>query len=343
MTGIETEQEAARLFEILRNITDFRKGIKYDMASCLSFAPLTLEINRLKKQHNAVILAHYYCTPEIVYGIADFRGDSYGLSKTAAAVKEDTIIFCGVYFMAQTAKIINPAKRVFLPPLFAGCSLADSVDAEQVKVLRAKHPAAEFICYINSTAEVKAQCDICCTSSNVYDIAAASKADEIVFLPDIFMADNIAAELEKRGVKKRIIPFGGTCCVHDKYTVQDVLDIRKNYPAAKIICHPESARAVCELSDYTGSTSGMLKFVKESAANQFAVFSEDGIVNCLEYENPSKQFLRVSRACAQMKRNNLNNVLGILKNPVKEAEVKIPPSVAEAAKTCIERMFAAAK
>ncbi|MDR1123028.1 MAG: quinolinate synthase NadA [Elusimicrobiota bacterium] len=336
------ETESRRLHEILGGITDFKTGAKYGAEACRAAAPLTLEINKLKKEKNAVILAHYYCAPQIVYGVADYRGDSLALAQAAAAAKEDIIIFCGVFFMAQTAKIINPRKRVFLPPLFAGCSLADSVDAAQTAAMRAKYPQAQFVCYINSTAEVKSLCDICVTSANVFDIVAAGAARQIVFLPDVYMAANIAREMRRRGIDKEIIPFGGTCCVHDKYSAQDVADIRRAHPDAAIICHPECAPQVCELCDYCGGTSGMLKFAKGSAAHTFAVLSEDGIVNCLERENPGKTFLRCSRACAQMKRNNLHNILGILKNPAPEAEVKVDEATASAAAKCLDKMFEAA-
>jgi quinolinate synthase len=301
-------------------------------------AQLQAEINRLKKQKNAVILAHYYCAPDIVGGVADFRGDSYALADYARRVREENIIFCGVYFMAQTAKILNPGKNVFLPPVTAGCSLADAVDAAQVKELRSKYPKADFLCYINSTAQVKAQCDICVTSSNVYDIAAKSKARQIVFLPDVFMAANVQRELKKRGIEKEVIPFGGTCCVHDKYTTQDVAGIRKSSPAAKIICHPECAPEVCELCDYTGSTSGMLKYVKESPAQEFAVLSETGIIDCLERENPQKTFLKTGRVCASMKRNNLQNILAALQSD-NYPQVEVPQEAARGALHMIERMF----
>ncbi|MDR0734925.1 MAG: quinolinate synthase NadA [Elusimicrobiota bacterium] len=337
----EVELETQRLYKILGGLTDFKIGAKYDAAFCRAAAPFTLEINKLKKETDAVILAHYYCAPQIVYGVADYKGDSLALARAAAEVKESIIIFCGVFFMAQTAKIINPRKRVFLPPLFAGCSLADSVDAAQAAAMRAKYPRAQFVCYINSTAEVKAACDICVTSANVFDIIAASAARQIVFLPDVYMAADIAREMRRRGIDKEIIPFGGTCCVHDKYNAQDVRDIRAAHPAAAIICHPECAPQVCELCDYCGGTSGMLKFVKSSAARTFAVLSEDGIINCLEYENPDKNFLHYGRTCAQMKRNNLQNILGILKNPAPEAEVQVGSSVADAAKKCIYKMFKA--
>jgi len=309
------------------------------MASCFDIATLTLQINRLKKEKNAVILAHYYSTPDIVYGVADYRGDSYALSQQASKVKEDIIIFSGVYFMAQTAKIINPQKAVYLPAVHAGCSLADSVDAADVAALKTQYPDATFICYINSTAEVKALCDICVTSSNVYDIVAAAPTKQVVFLPDIFMAENIKIEMAKRGVDKEIIPFGGTCCVHDKYSVQDIADIRAMHPQAKIICHPECPSSVCALCDYVGSTSGMLKYVKESDAKTFAVLSEDGIVNSMEFENPSKIFLPFSRTCAQMKRNNLTNILGVLADTDSAPQVEVAQDISAKALNCINNMF----
>jgi len=339
VTETDIKQEAQRLFEILGKITDFKTGLKYDEASCLALAPLTLQINTLKKQQNAVILSHYYCTPDIVYGVADYRGDSYALSKKAGEVKEDIIIFCGVYFMAETMKIINPQKRVFLPPVTAGCSLAESVNADDVKALRQKYPAARFVCYINSTAEVKAQCDVCVTSSNAYDICAGSRSSQLVFLPDVFMAGNIKNALERRGIAKQIIPFGGTCCVHDRYMTQDVQELRKKHPNAKIICHPECAPAVSDSCDYTGSTGGMLKYAKESPALEFAVLSEDGILNCLEYENPQKSFIRATHTCAQMKRNALQNILAVLQNPQAAPQVQVEPAIAAGAKKCIDAMF----
>lgn len=336
---MQNEQEANRLFKIMSGLTDFKTGRKYDLASCRFFAPLTLEINKLKKEIGTVILAHYYCAPEIVYGVADFRGDSYALSKKAAEAKEDIIIFCGVSFMAQTAKIVNPSKRVFLPALWAGCSLADSVTAQDVVNLKKQYPGVAVICYINSTAEVKAECDICVTSANVYDIVGKTPSETVIFLPDICMAENIKIEMLKRGVKKEIIPFGGTCCVHDKYSVEDVHDIRKNNPLAKVICHPECPSTVCALCDYVGSTGGMLKYVKASEAENFAVLSEDGIVNSLEYENPSKHFINISKTCAQMKRNNLTNLLGILKNASVELEIKVDAGLGLRARKSIDNMF----
>lgn len=332
------KNEAQRLFKILSNITNFRTGLKYDLIACAAFAPLALQINKLKKQNNAVILAHYYSAPEIVYGVADYIGDSYALSKNASGVAENTIIFAGVYFMAETAKIINPSKKVFLPAVFAGCSLADSIYANDIINLKQKYPTAPVVCYINSTAAVKAQCDVCVTSSNAYDIISNMPNRQIIFVPDVFMAENIRAELKVREIDKEIISFGGTCCVHDKYTAQDVQEIRLNNPAAKIVCHPECARDVCAASDYTGSTSGMLKYVSQSGSREFAVLSESGILNAMERENPGKKFLNKTKICAQMKRNTLNNILAALTNPM-AAEVEVEQNIALKASHAIDNMF----
>ena len=338
-TAAQMEEEARRLYALLGNVTDFKTGGKYTLEHCRAIAPSVLAVNNLKKENDAVILAHYYCAPEIVYGVADFKGDSYALAKKAAEFAGRNIIFCGVYFMAQTAKIVNPGKRVYLPPVTAGCSLADGIDADTVSKLKERYPDAAFVCYINSTAEVKALCDVCVTSSNVYDIAAALPNERIVFIPDLFMADNIRAELKRRGIKKEVLSFGATCCVHDKYTVRDVEELRWAHPLVKIISHPECPLAVCEISDYCGSTSGMLDYVKKSDAKEFAVLSEDGIVNSLELENPSKTFYAVSRPCGQMKRNTLGNILGVLNNLEQAPQVQVPCDTALRAKKCIDNMF----
>ncbi len=339
MTAWEIETQAQRLYGLLGNVTDFKTGGKHTLEYCRAIAPYALAINNFKKENDAVILAHYYCAPEIVYGVADFKGDSYALAKAAAEFSGRNIIFCGVYFMAQTAKIVNPGKRVYLPPAAAGCSLADGIDAETVSKLKERYPDAAFVCYINSTAEVKALCDVCVTSSNVYDIAAALPNERIVFIPDLFMADNIRAELKRRGVKKEILSFGATCCVHDKYTVRDIEKLRAGHPLVKIISHPECALAVCQASDYCGSTSGMLEYVRKSADKEFAVLSEDGIVNSLEFENPSKTFYSVSRPCGQMKRNTLDNILAVLKDIDKAPQIQVPEATALKAKLCIDNMF----
>ena len=336
------EQEAKRLHTVLGQITRI-DGEKYSLQYCRQIAPLTSQINELKRQKNALILTHYYCTPEIIFGVSDEVGDSYGLSKKAAQASQDILIFCGVSFMAQTAKLVNPAKKVFLPPTYAGCSLAQSITQEEVKELRKEYPKAQFICYINSTAEVKALCDICVTSANVFDIVANSKYEQIVFLPDIFMAQNIEAFLQAKGINKEIIAAGGTCCVHDKYTIKDIEVIKQKYPQAKIICHPECRKEVCQASDFCGSTSAMLKYVKGTCADVFAVLSERGIIAVLEQQNPAKTFLPTGRTCAQMKLNKLEDILEILKDNTNIPEVKVDDKVASSALKSINAMFKGAQ
>jgi quinolinate synthase len=336
------EQEAQRLYKFLGGITRLN-GEKYSLQDCKEIAPLTSQINELKKQKNVLILAHYYCPPEIVFGVSDVVGDSYGLSKKAAQASQDILIFCGVSFMAQTAKLVNPAKKVFLPPTYAGCSLAQSITAKEVEDLRKQYPKARFVCYINSTAEVKALCDVCVTSANVFDIVASSPHEQIVFLPDIFMAQNIDAFLQSKGINKQIIAAGGTCCVHDKYTLKDIEVIKQKYPQAKIICHPECRKEVCQTADFCGSTSAMLKYVKESSAEVFAVLSERGIIAVLEQENPAKTFLPTGRTCVQMKLNKLEDILKILKDDSNIPEVKVEEKVAKQALKAIEAMFKGAE
>lgn len=338
MTEDFLEQEAARLFKALGKITR-PDGQKYSLEYCREIAPLTSQINKLKKEKNALILTHYYCTPQIIYGVSDEVGDSYGLSKKAAQAKQDILIFCGVSFMAQTAKLVNPSKRVFLPPTYAGCSLAQSIKEEEVLALRKQYPKAQFICYINSTAEVKALCDVCVTSANVFDIVANSPYEQIVFLPDIFMAQNIEAFLQAKGINKQIIAAGGTCCVHDKYTLKDIEIIKQKYPNAKIVCHPECRKEVCQVADFCGSTSAMLKYVKESNASVFAVLSERGIIAVLEQENPLKTFLPTGRTCVQMKLNKLEDILDILQNTEQKSQLEVAKETAAQALKSIEAMF----
>ncbi len=342
MNSALIQQEAQRLYKSLGNITRL-DGSKYSLEDCLNFAPLTSQINELKKKKNALILTHYYCTPEIIFGISDVVGDSYGLSKKAASAAQDIIIFCGVSFMAQTAKLVNPSKKVFLPPTYAGCSLAQSISAGEVEELRKQYPRAQFICYINSTAEVKALCDVCVTSANVFDIVANSPFEQIVFLPDVFMAQNIDAFLQAKGINKEIIAVGGTCCVHDKYTLKDVEALKQKYPQAKIICHPECRKEICQIADFCGSTSAMLKYVKETSAEVFAVLSERGIIAVLEQENPKKTFLPTGRTCAQMKLNKLEDILEILKDDTNIPEVKVEDNVATNALKAINAMFKGAE
>jgi quinolinate synthase len=335
----DIKHETDRLFEKLKNVTDFKTGMKHSAGVCAAYAPLTLQINRIKKEKDFLILAHYYARPEIVFGVADEAGDSYSLSLKSARAKEKNIIFAGVKFMAETAKIISSDKNVYPAAFNAGCSLADAIDEQTVKDLRVKEPHAAFVCYINSSASVKALCDVCVTSANVYEITAKIPQKKIVFLPDVFMAENIRSELKRRGVEKEILAFGKTCCVHDKYATQDVLDIRLKYPDAKILCHPECAASVCALCDYVGGTGGMLKYARESEAGVFAVLSETGIVSVMEAENSDKTFIPVARVCAQMKKNSLEFILKVLETESEFNRTALANSVICGAKAAVDKMF----
>lgn len=331
-------QEAHRLYGLLKFVSR-SKNQKWSYEDCLQAAPYTLSINKFKKEQDAVILAHSYTSPELVYGVADFAGDSYELSQKASQVKENTIIFAGVWFMAETAKIINPSKKVVIPAGKAGCTLADSMTGEDVKRLKEKYPGVPVLCYINSTAEVKAESDVCVTSGNVYDIAQKMPGDELIFIPDLLMAQNLEAELVRRGSAKKIIASGGSCCVHDKYTPQQVVQLRSAYPGIKVITHPEAHIEVCKLCDYVGSTKGMINYVAQSNDKLFGMLTEFGLVNRLEASHPDKEFIWPFGVCSYMKRNTLMNTLEALVDPRAEQIVELPQAVAERAKRSIQNMF----
>lgn len=335
-------QEARRLYGLLEFVSK-TKAAKWTYEDCLAAAPYTLAINRLKKEQNAVVLAHSYTTPDLVYGVADFRGDSYELALKARESDADVIVFAGVWFMAETAKIINPGKKVLIPAGRAGCTLADSMTGEDVKKLRALHPGVPALCYINSTAEVKAQCDACVTSGNVFDIAQKLPGNELIFVPDMLMAQNLEAELKRRGTPKKIISSGGSCCVHDKYRPEHVEKLRADYPGIKVVAHPECPIEVCERCDYVGSTKGMASYVAATDAKTFGMLTEFGLVNRMEAEHPDKRFIWPFGVCSYMKKNTLMGTLQALTDPRPDQIVEVDAAVAAAAKKTIEKMFELAK
>ena len=336
---ISLDAKTKYLFDNLSKVTNITTGAWFSLEEINNIADQVVKINKLKKEHDALILAHYYCSPKILFGVADFCGDSYALAKKAKEATQQNIIFCGVTFMAETAKILNPNKKVILPPVTAGCSLASGITAAEVLELRKKYPNAKVLCYINSSAEVKAVCDTCVTSSNVFKIVENTIQDQIIFVPDLYMAKNIEAYLKNKGIKKEIIAAGATCCVHDKFTLAQLNEVKTKYPEAKIISHPECLPEVCANSDFVGSTAGMLKFVKESDAKTFAVFSEWGLINMLEAQNPEKTFLPCGRICASMKRNNLDNIENVLTNIKDLQGVILDEILAQKAQQAIDNMF----
>ena len=331
-------EEAHRLYGLLKSVSK-DKNAKWTYEDCLAAAPYTLSINRFKKEQNAIILAHSYTTPDLVYGVADFRGDSYELALKARETKADVIVFAGVWFMAETAKILNPEKKVLIPAGRAGCTLADAITGEEVKKLRAQHPGVPALCYINSLAEVKAQCDACVTSGNVFDIAQKMPGNELIFVPDLLMAQNLEAELARRGTPKKIIAAGGSCYVHGHYRPEDVQKLRDEYPGIKVVAHPECPIEVCRWCDYMGSTKGMSAYVASSADKCFGMLTEFGLVNRLEAEHPDKTFIWPCGICEYMKRNTLANTLEALIDPRPEQVVEMEPALAAAAKKSIDKMF----
>ncbi|MBC7366658.1 MAG: quinolinate synthase NadA [Undibacterium sp.] len=339
VTDHEIEAEAERLLKSLMHVECDPRGKKWNYETCREIAPLTLEINRLKKEKDAVILTHSYVDPEIVYGVGDFKGDSYFLSLKAKEAKAKIILFAGVVFMAETAKILSPDATVIVPDRGSGCSLADSIDGDGVRKLKALYPDATVVCYINSTADVKAESDVCVTSGNVYDIVANLPAERILFVPDRLMADNVRSELKRRGVAKEIISSDGTCMVHDEFTADQVAAARAQFPGLKVVAHPECTAEVAALADFVGSTGAMMKYVKTTPAPYFLMLTECGLVGRLEVESPEKNFIGGCRLCPYMKLNSLEKIRDALLSPRPDQIVTLEEGLRLRAAKCIDRMF----
>ncbi len=332
------EAEALRLLRLLIHV-ECSTGRKWNIETCREIAPLTLEINRLKQEKNAVILTHSYVEPEIIYGVGDFKGDSYYLADQARKAKADVIVFAGVVFMAETAKILSPEALVVVPDRDSGCTLADSINSEDVRNLKALYPDAAIVCYINCTAEVKAESDVCVTSSNVYNIIASLPQKRIVFVPDRLMADNIRKELANRGVDKEIISSDGTCVVHEEFTAAQIAEARQTFPGLKIVAHPECTEEGANLADFLGSTGEMMKYVKSTDAPYFLMLTECGLVSRLVVEDPEKNFIGGCRLCPYMKMNTLIKIRDALADPQPDQVISLEADLSKRAAKCIERMF----
>lgn len=330
---------AEELFDLLKNIKVGGNVCQFSLKKCGEIVPMINEINRLKEEKNAVILVHSYVSPEILYGVGDFSGDSYALSKDAMKTKAKTIVFVAVRFMGETAKILNPEKEVLIPGLLDGCTLADSINAEQVRELRKQYPNYTFVCYINTTAQVKAECDVSVTSANVYTVCQNIPNDKIYFLPDKFMGENLANEFKKRGIKKDIKYFSGTCYVHEEYQPEEIFRIRTEYPNAKIVSHPECSPEIIKESDYVGSTSQMLRYMEETQAKEFLMLTECGLSSRLQVEHPDKTLVGACRLCKYMKSNTLEDILRVLKNPTNRDRVVLDEAVRVRALKTLQAMF----
>ncbi|MBF0511082.1 MAG: quinolinate synthase NadA [Candidatus Omnitrophica bacterium] len=327
------------LYEKLKNIRLGGAVCQYSLRKCAEYIPLINEINELKEAKNAVILAHSYISPEIIYGVSDFVGDSYKLSRDALSTKASTIVFVAVRFMGETAKILNPEKEVLIPAKEDGCTLADSITAQQVKELKGQYPDYTFICYINTSAQVKAQCDVTVTSANVYNVVKNFPNDKIYFLPDKFMGQNLKNYLEHQGIKKDIKFYSGTCYVHEEYGLDDILKVRLEYPDAKIVSHPECNSAIIEHSDFVGSTEQMLTYMKGTTSKQFLMLTECGLSARLQSEFPDKQLVGSCTMCKYMKSNTLEDILRALKNPSVHDRVILDEDTRLKALKTIEAMF----
>lgn len=310
-------------------------------------AEIAVEINRLKVERNAVILGHNYMEPALYHSVPDLVGDSLGLSRMAAKTDKDIIVFCGVEFMAETAKILNPNKTVLVPSAKAGCSLAESITADDVRALKAQFPGVPVVTYVNTYADVKAESDICCTSGNAVEVVRSFDTDTIIFLPDEYLARNVAKETGKRVIIPTAVPndqkggmvvWRGRCEVHEKFTVQDITDIRAQFPDVYILSHPECSPEVVEASDFAGSTTAMIDTIAASDAPQFLLLTEcamgDNIIGSL----PEKEMLRLcSVRCPHMNQITLEATLDALRST--QYEVEVPEDIRVKAFQAVNRMI----
>lgn len=295
-------------------------------------APYVLEINRLKKEKGAVILAHNYMTPEIFHCVADFAGDSLQLAQEAAKTDAGIIIQAGVHFMAETSKILAPEKTVLIPDLRAGCSLASGITAADVRLLREKFPGVPIITYVNTSAEVKAESDICCTSSNALKIVESFPGDIVLMIPDQYLARNVAKQ-----TKKKVLTWQGACEVHERFTPEDIKKFRKAYPGAVILAHPECPPEVVAEADFAGSTKAMSDYVSEKQPKKVVMITECSMSDNVSVNNPHVEFVRPCNLCPHMKRISLPKILYSLQTMTHE--VTVDPAVALRARQAVERML----
>ena len=294
-------------------------------------APYIEKINKLKKEKNAVILAHNYQTPEIYHGVADIAADSLALALEAAKTKADIIVLCGVHFMAETAKLMNPKKKVLIPDMDAGCSLASSITGEDVRMLKEKYPGVPVVSYVNTSAEVKAESDVCCTSANAVKVVESLGVDKVIFLPDHYLANYV-----QKNTKVKIISWQGTCIVHEKFTGNEINEIRKQNPGIKIIAHPECPPDVINASDFAGSTSSMVNYVKEKQPKKVLLVTECSMSDNIQIENPKVDFIKPCNLCPFMKKITLKKIYNCLEKEINE--IKIGNNIAMRARESVTRM-----
>ncbi len=312
--------------EIYRKISKHVPEIEWKV-----HAPLIEKINKLKKEKNAVILAHNYQTPEIYHGVADIAADSLALAVEAAKTSADIIVLCGVHFMAETAKLMSPNKKVIIPDMKAGCSLSESLTGKDVQLLKKKYPGVPVVSYVNTSADVKAETDVCCTSANAVKVVESLKTKEVIFLPDQHLANYVA-----KNTKVKIISWKGSCIVHEQFSAKEIIDIRNSNPGIKVIGHPECPSDVLEACDFAGSTGGMINYVKKNQPKKVMLVTECSMSDNVQADNPEVEFIKPCNLCPYMKKITLQKILDCLQN--EKNEIFIDKKVAEAARKSVLRM-----
>ena len=320
------EQLNSNTAEIYKKISKHVPEIEWKI-----HAPLIEKINKLKKEKNAVILAHNYQTPEIYHGVSDIAADSLALAVEASKTTADIIILCGVHFMAETAKLMSPEKRVFIPDMKAGCSLAESLTGEDVRLLKKQYPGVPVVSYVNTSADVKAETDVCCTSANAVKVVESLKTDQVIFLPDQHLANYVAKQ-----TKVKIISWKGSCIVHEQFSAKEIEDIKKNNPGIKVIGHPECPSDVLDACDFAGSTGGMIDYVKKNQPKKVMLVTECSMSDNVQSDNPNVEFIKPCNLCPYMKKITLEKILDCLKN--EKNEIFIEKKIADAARKSVKRM-----
>lgn len=320
--------------ELLRELAPIYERIAHVMpeAEWAVHAPYVARINELKRERNAVILAHNYQTPDIFYGVADVTGDSLGLAQKAAEVEGDVIVQCGVHFMAESSKILAPEKTVLLPDMDAGCSLAEGITGADVRLLKEKYPGVPVVVYVNTSAEVKAEADICCTSSNAVEVVESLGTDRVIFAPDKYLGQWVANQ-----TRVEVILYEGSCEVHERFTGEEIEAFRRQHPGIHVLAHPECPQDVLQAADYVGSTSGMIRHLDDTQARQVVMITECSMSDNVSVEHPDKDFVRPCNLCPHMQRITLPKILSALENMA--PEVHVDASVIEDARQSLDRML----
>ncbi len=331
--NVDTTKDKAE--EVARIVTHLQKkiGMIRTPVECEMAAERIFRIEQLKKEKNALLLCHNYQLPEIYHGVADICGDSLALARQSVNAQADMIVFCGVHFMAETTKIVNPQTRVFIPDLRAGCSLSESITAEDVRELKRKHPGVPVVTYVNTSAEVKAETDVCCTSGNAEKIVERIDSDEIIFIPDQYLGQNV-----QKSTRKKLIFWPGSCEVHEEFRVSDLDDARRTWgEELYILAHPECKPDVVDAADFSGSTAGMIAQLDKVPNKSVMMITECSMSDNVREKHPEKEFVTTCQSCPHMKRITLENIESCLRDEV--YEVFVPEDIRLRAKKAVDRML----